>query len=146
MTRQEALRSASSLGWLVRITRSATDASRRIFCFGPNPSDAEFVATLGIGGMDPAILAEPEPMEIVLLSLRAALEVSSSEQVSCPIAVMAGQIDTLSIADLVALRGLTNSSFGLRLVPGGHFSTKSESVAVAQAAAAELPLVLERVH
>jgi medium-chain acyl-[acyl-carrier-protein] hydrolase len=261
MTRQDAPRSASSTGWLVRTTRSETDAPRRIFCFGHagvgaaafrswaaafepqcdvyalrlpgrealigeplvrtstdlvgpllaelgplldrpfalfghcsgadlaftlgrtltdsavppslivaagqqaptiprgrdgsvrNLSDAEFVATLErLGGMDPTILAEPELMEIVLPSLRADFEVGeelrsgSFEQVSCPIAVMAGQDDTLPIADLVAWRGLTSSSFCLRLVPGGHFFTESESLAVAQAVAAELQLVLERDH
>jgi len=92
--------------------------------------DAEFVAEIRerFDGIPPAILQEPEILQLLLPALRAdmaALETYTyrpEEPLDCPITAFGGEDDPWATQDeLEAWREETSASFVTRRFPGGHF-------------------------
>ncbi|RNG34161.1 thioesterase II family protein [Streptomyces botrytidirepellens] len=90
---------------------------------------AEAIAeTRGLGGTDPALLRDPDFLELMLPVLRADYELAESYQaepgaaVSCPLTVLTGDTDPqVNRAEAEAWRDHTTGAFALHEVAGGHF-------------------------
>ena len=81
-----------------------------------------------LGGMDPAVLAEPGLVPLVLPSLRADLRLietyhpATARRVRTPVTAYAGAADPdVGAEDFDAWRELTFGGFATRRFPGGHF-------------------------
>jgi medium-chain acyl-[acyl-carrier-protein] hydrolase len=92
--------------------------------------DAEFVAEIRsrFDGIPPAILQEPEILQLLLPALRAdmaALETYAylhEEPLECPITALGGEDDPWATKEeLEAWREETDASFATRRFPGAHF-------------------------
>lgn len=91
--------------------------------------DKEFIAELKrLDGIDPAVLADPELVQLILPWIRADFEMTqtyryvSEAPLPCPITVFGGIQDKAIPRDrLEAWKEQTESQFVLRMLPGGHF-------------------------
>jgi pyochelin biosynthesis protein PchC len=90
---------------------------------------AETIAeTRALGGMDPALLRDPEVLEMILPVLRADYRLAESYRpepgaaVSCPMTVLTGDADPrVDQDDAAAWSAHTTGDFVLHAVAGGHF-------------------------
>ncbi|THA76896.1 thioesterase [Streptomyces sp. A0642] len=96
-----------------------------------------------LGGTAPAVLDDPELLELVLPALRgdyAALSAyvpSAGVPLACPVVALTGDSDPEApVADVRAWRDHTTGPFELRVFPGGHFFLGDHLPAVAELAAA----------
>jgi medium-chain acyl-[acyl-carrier-protein] hydrolase len=93
-------------------------------------SDADFIREIGTryNGIAPAVLAQPELLELSLPTLRADIQLSEDYRytpgapLSCPLAAFGGTRDpTVTTADLAAWRRHGSGAFHSRLFDGDHF-------------------------
>lgn len=100
--------------------------------------DKNLVAAMReLGGIDPALLRDPEVLELILPALRADFRLANSyvpepaATLLCPVTVLNGHTDPqASAADAGAWRGHTTGGFVFHQVEGGHFFTGDDRWAV----------------
>lgn len=105
-----------------------------------------FVARLrDMNGTPPEILENPELLELVLPGMRADFAVvdgytyTDEPALSCPIRAFGGTQDTEAREDeLLGWQAHTTSSFGLHMLPGGHFVIATQREAMTRCIAEEL--------
>lgn len=105
-----------------------------------------FVARLrDMNGTPPEILENPELLELVIPGIRADFAVldgytyTDEPALACPIRAFGGTQDTEAREDeLLGWQAHTTSSFGLRMLPGGHFVIATERDEMTRRIAAEL--------
>jgi medium-chain acyl-[acyl-carrier-protein] hydrolase len=105
-----------------------------------------FVARLRtMNGTPPEVFDNPELLELVLPAIRADFavvdhyEYADEPALACPIRAFGGTMDTEAREDeLLAWQAHTTTSFGLRMLPGGHFTIVSHEPEITAALAAEL--------
>jgi len=105
-----------------------------------------FVARLRtMEGTPPEILADPEVLALVLPGIRAdfaaidAYEYTDEPALACPIRAFGGTRDTEAREDeLLGWQAHTTLSFGLQMLPGGHFVIATEHDEMTRRIAAEL--------
>ena len=105
-----------------------------------------FVARLrNMNGTPPEIFDNPELLELVLPGIRADFAVIDSYEytdepaLACPIRAFGGTRDTEAREDeLLGWQAHTTSSFGLRMLPGGHFAITTARDEMTRRIAAEL--------
>ncbi|MBZ5569138.1 MAG: alpha/beta fold hydrolase [Acidobacteriia bacterium] len=114
--------------------------------------EAEFLAALRRrwNGIPPAVLREPELLQLVLPSLRADMAVietytyTNGERLDSPISVFGAENDKgVDRDDLQAWGELTNGFFRLRMFPGDHFFIRSQYRKVARAVSEDFLAVLD---
>ncbi|PZT73640.1 MULTISPECIES: thioesterase II family protein [unclassified Streptomyces] len=93
----------------------------------PETDEALVARVRALGGTDPAVLADPELLEVILPALRAdydavAAYVPGGGLLACPVVALTGDGDAEAPAEDVApWREATRGSFALRVLTGGHF-------------------------
>jgi medium-chain acyl-[acyl-carrier-protein] hydrolase len=111
------------------------------------PNDA-FVKTLvsRYNGIPPAVLAEPELMQLFLPILRADFTLLETyrhiaeESIPQPITIFGGLSDQLvSRSELVAWKDLTTGATDVHMMPGGHFFLQTSQAAVLSIVRAAMP-------
>ncbi|TXS34638.1 thioesterase II family protein [Streptomyces sp. OR43] len=106
-------------------------------------TDAALLAKVrSLGGTVPAVLDDPDLLDLVLPALRgdyaalAAYVPSTGAVLACPVVALTGDSDPEApIADVRAWRDHTTGPFELRVFPGGHFFLGDHLPAVADLAA-----------
>ncbi|MFE2384345.1 thioesterase II family protein [Streptomyces misionensis] len=90
--------------------------------------DALLAGLLELGGMDEAVLADPELLPLLLPSFRADLRLIESYRprltapVRAPVTACVGDADPdVPVADAAAWADLAATEFDVRVFPGGHF-------------------------
>lgn len=129
--------------------RRAPDIAARTAPIHPLPDDA-FVAELAaLGGMDPALLAHPELVELLLPVLRADVALHETyafveePPLDTPITAYRGEADPKVTAQEVEAWGRhTSASFTVRAFPGGHFFPQEDRDAFLRTLSADLRTVL----
>ncbi|WP_234312472.1 thioesterase II family protein [Streptomyces griseus] len=124
-----------------RLAASGRPAPSRVFLSGrgapsPRPSvhdrlgdDAAILrAVRGLGGTGPAVLDDPELLEMVMPALRAdygalgAYTWDGGAPLVSPVTALVGDADpVVPVEEAAAWSGHTTGEFGLRVLPGGHF-------------------------
>ncbi|MGW0940202.1 thioesterase II family protein [Streptomyces sp. NPDC002666] len=107
-------------------------------------TDAALLAKVrALGGTVPAVLDDPDLLDLVLPALRgdyaalAAYVPSAGAVLACPVVALTGDSDPEApVADVRAWRDHTTGPFELRVFPGGHFFLADHLPAVADLAAA----------
>ncbi|MFE0650827.1 thioesterase II family protein [Streptomyces sp. NPDC059534] len=91
--------------------------------------DALVRGVLELGGMDPAVVDDPELLAVLLPSFRADLTLietyrpAAARPVTVPVTAYVGDADPgVPVAHAAAWEGLTSAEFALRVFPGDHFS------------------------
>ncbi|MDT0462181.1 thioesterase II family protein [Streptomyces gibsoniae] len=91
-------------------------------------TDAELIKELReMGGTPEEILADPVLLDLILPPLRADYALCDSfaepggPPLGCPVSVLGGEDDHVSLADLRRWSATTGGGSSLRLFPGGHF-------------------------
>ncbi|TRV78258.1 thioesterase [Streptomyces sp. 130] len=104
-------------------------------------SDEELLARVReLGGTDPAVLAEPELLEVILPALRAdyaavAGYVPGGGLLACPVVALTGDSDPeVAVEDVGPWRETTTGPFAMRVLKGGHFFLNDHLPAVAELA------------
>ncbi|MFD8692184.1 thioesterase II family protein [Streptomyces sp. NPDC059651] len=107
-------------------------------------TDAALLARVrSLGGTAPAVLDDPELLELILPALRAdyaalaAYVPTEGVPLTCPVVALTGDSDPQApVEDVRAWRERTTGSFELRVLPGSHFFIGDHLPAVAELAAA----------
>jgi len=102
------------------------------------PDDAEVLAAMRrLGGLDPAVLRDPDVLAMLLPVLRADSALAESYRpvpgsvVDCPITVLTGRDDPLvSQEDAHAWAAHTTANATVHVLPGGHFFFDRDRAAV----------------
>jgi surfactin synthase thioesterase subunit len=119
---------------------SATDAPARRdgVAYSDVRTDADLIATLRrLGGTAPEVLDNAELLELTLPVVRADFALCSGpaqrtrERLTCPIRVLYGTRDTLTIDSLETWRAETSASFAMDGFDGDHFFLASHVELVA---------------
>ncbi|MFF9064201.1 thioesterase II family protein [Streptomyces sp. NPDC014891] len=91
--------------------------------------DAMVEGLLALGGMDPAVVAEPELLALLLPSFRGDLTLietyrpTAARPVTVPVTAYVGDADPgVPVAHAAAWSDATSGEFSLRVFPGDHFS------------------------
>ncbi|MEU5824633.1 alpha/beta fold hydrolase [Streptomyces sp. NPDC047803] len=104
--------------------------------------EAVIARVRALGGTDPAVLADPDLLEVILPALRAdyaavAGYVPGGGLLSCRVVAVTGDSDPEAPPeDVRAWREHTTGPFELRVLPGGHFSLNDHIPALAELAVA----------
>lgn len=116
--------------------------------------DGEFIQKLQVryGGIPPEVLGSPELMELVLPNLKGDLELVETyrpalgdETLSLPIVALAGADDRVVPSNkLSQWQELTNESFQLHSIQGGHFFLSSNRRVVLEIIGEQLQRLLDR--
>ncbi|MCG7529417.1 alpha/beta fold hydrolase [Streptomyces sp. OfavH-34-F] len=122
---------------------SGRRAPSRLGAWKRPESDEALVARVrALGGTDPAVLADPGLLEVILPALRADYEavaayVPGDGVLACPVVALTGDEDAEApVEDVAPWAERTRGSFALRVLPGGHFFLDAHVPAVAGAALA----------
>ncbi|MEU8508024.1 alpha/beta fold hydrolase [Streptomyces brevispora] len=107
-------------------------------------TDAALLARVrSLGGTVPAVMDDPELLDLILPALRgdyaglAAYVPSASVSLTCPVVALTGDSDPEApVEDVRAWRDHTTGPFELRVFPGGHFFLADHLPAVADLAVA----------
>ena len=108
--------------------------------------DSDLVAAVQsrYNGIPQVVLQNEDLLQLLLPMLRADFTLLGTYQyqggkLACPITAFGGQQDSqVTQADLAAWRGLTSSSFRLRIFQGGHFYLQNAQSALLQAIVSDL--------
>jgi medium-chain acyl-[acyl-carrier-protein] hydrolase len=110
-----------------------------------NLPDSEFVAHLQrIDGTPKEVLEHAELMELMIPLLRQDFEVSQTYEyipdapLGCPIIAYGGLSDEVTRELLLHWKEQTTSTFGLHMLPGGHFFPRSSQTTLLQSIRQEL--------
>ncbi|MEW1891684.1 MULTISPECIES: alpha/beta fold hydrolase [unclassified Streptomyces] len=119
---------------------SGRRAPSRLGSGGPETDEALLARVRGLGGTDPAVLANPELLDVILPALRAdyaavAGYVPGGGLLSCPVVALTGDGDPeVAPDDVGPWRETTTGAFAMRILPGGHFFLNDHLPAVAELA------------
>jgi len=112
---------------------------------GWDRTDDELVEYVrGTGGVPPAVLADRELLTTMLATIRADLTVVATwpyrpAPLRCPVRAFAGASDGYASPERMrAWRSETESSFALKVLPGGHFFPRDEPARLLAAVSHEL--------
>ncbi|MFJ3088808.1 thioesterase II family protein [Streptomyces sp. NPDC086838] len=106
----------------------------------PETDEALLARVRELGGTDPAVLADPELLDVILPALRAdyaavARYVPGGGLLSCPVVALTGDADPeVTAEDVAPWRETTTGPFAMRVLPGGHFFLNDHLPTVAELA------------